>query len=96
MPLFNVYAIPIMDGAFASVCRIINENPTLARHPAVLNARVTAEEARKNVHRAAEALKATSGFWAKMVARRELRQAGYAFRLAYDALIATADKYEAE
>jgi hypothetical protein len=96
MPLFNVYAIPIMDGAFASVCRIIDENPTLARHPAVFNARVTADEARKNVHQAAEALKATSGFWANMVARRELRQAGYAFKLACDALIATADKYEAE
>jgi hypothetical protein len=93
MPVFNIYAVPIMDGAFASAYRILDENPRLNSVPAVIAARATAEEdARKNVHRAAETVRNVSGFVKSTWARYELRQAGYAAKLALDALVATPDK----
>jgi hypothetical protein len=95
MPVFNIYAVPIMDGAFASTYRILDENPRLNSVPAVIAARATAEDARKNVHRAAETVRNVSGFFKSTRARYELRQAGYAAKLALDALLATADKNDA-
>lgn len=94
MPLFNLYAVPIMDGAFASTYRILDENPHLNSVSAVVAARATAEEARENVHRAAEAVRSASGFFGEMKAQRALRQAGYAAKLALDALVATADRHD--
>jgi hypothetical protein len=96
MPLFNIYAIPIMDGAFASTYRILDENPRLASVPSVVACRATAEEARNNVHRAAEEAQNATGFFGRMMARRAVRQAGFAAKLALDALVATADRNDVE
>lgn len=92
MPLFNIYAIPIMDNAFDSAFREIDKNPSLSIAPTVHAARSAAESARENVHRAAEAVRNTNGFLRSFWARHELRQAGYAAKLALDTLVATADE----
>jgi hypothetical protein len=91
MPLFNIYAIPIMDTAFETVFREIDKNPSLSSAPTVNAARSAAEVARENVHRAADAVRNTNGFLKSFWARHELRQAGYAAKLALETLVVTAD-----
>ena len=85
-----------MDGAFASAYRILDENSRVNNHPAVAAVRQTAEEARNNVHRAADHVRTTGGLLNRMAARRAPRQAGYAARLALDTLIATADRHDGD
>ena len=94
MPLFNVHAVPIMDGAFRVVYRLLDDNPRLNDLAPIISARNVAEETQKGVHRAAETVQNASGVFGNIGANFELRRAGYAARLALDALVATIQMHD--